>query len=288
MRHEYVPVALDGWNEPRRQDAAGLFYRKIVSQNPEINPDGSTQGLFICTPDGKLVNGWNNRSSAVLSGQLHRALGKVRAGHVSLGPAPRAAGREDRQARRAPAGARVLDVHCRILKGTWAADPNKYEARARKHVGRDKMWILKSEIAAMRKGKLPAALARRLVRFHLIDNTRGEPPMWAPRDVKRVDLALSPAGAGSFTLSGHASVATPDGLRGYTAALRGTIVFDGPALRRCDIVSRGSYWGNGPYTRDPPEGRFEVGVSFRLAAGGIGMTVPPQGTRNLDGYLQPR
>src|SRR3712207_7186712 len=35
---------------------------------------------------------------------------------------------------------------------------------------------------------VPAAVAERLIRFHLVDNVRGEPPMWARQHIREQDL----------------------------------------------------------------------------------------------------
>ena len=38
---------------------------------------------------------------------------------------------------------------------------------------------------------LPARVAERLLRFHLVDNTRGEPNFWRPDEVRRQRLTLT-------------------------------------------------------------------------------------------------
>ena len=39
-------------------------------------------------------------------------------------------------------------------------------------------------------GELPESLKRRIARFHLIDNTRGEPMFWDVADIRKLDLRL--------------------------------------------------------------------------------------------------
>jgi len=61
---------------------------------------------------------------------------------------------------------------------------------------RDHVWLKKDEWQSLipadpKKGDvfaMPAALARRLCRFHLVDNTRGEPEYWRSEQVRKMDL----------------------------------------------------------------------------------------------------
>ena len=74
--------------------------------------------------------------------------------------------------------------------------------------------------------------------------------------------------------------------RGYHVSLRGAVSSDGGRLTRFDVVARGLYWGHGRYTRGAPPRLFELTVAVRLASEGDEATpVPPQGSRDLRGYL---
>ncbi len=61
---------------------------------------------------------------------------------------------------------------------------------------RDHLWLKRSEWrslvpASAKKGDridMPAALAERLLRYHLVDNTRGEPSFWEAREVRKKSL----------------------------------------------------------------------------------------------------
>ena len=68
---------------------------------------------------------------------------------------------------------------------------------------RDHVWITKDEVKALAPAKaevgfryaMPAKVADRLIRYHLIDNTRGEPTLWKPDEVRgqRFTLVAGPA-----------------------------------------------------------------------------------------------
>src|SRR5690606_36489983 len=96
----------------------------------------------------------------------------------------------------------------------------------RSATGRDHLWITASEIAALREGRVERSLALRIARFHLIDNTRGEPPMWDADEVERLDLELRPAAAGAAD--------------GACSTLAGRVrLLSGDHARRCDAVIHG-------------------------------------------------
>ena len=57
-----MSVAIDQWYHRRQKDVEGDFYRKIAGQSPQNNFNATTQGLFLATPDGKLLGFTNHRS----------------------------------------------------------------------------------------------------------------------------------------------------------------------------------------------------------------------------------
>jgi hypothetical protein len=124
---------------------------------------------------------------------------------------------------------------------------------------------------------MPAAIAERMVRFHLTDNTRGEPPMWTKVDIKESRLILTvdevgTAGVG-LRLDGSVLLSSKDPnakmARGYEAKLLGHIHYDTQKkqIDRFDVVVLGDHWGQGPYTGGARPGRSPLGVAFELARG---------------------
>jgi hypothetical protein len=142
---------------------------------------------------------------------------------------------------------------------------------------------------------MPTTIAERLLRFHLIDNTRGEPPMWRKSDIRRSELKLTAAqGDGAETalrLEGTALLSTaaePENAdRGYDVRLLGEIRLDASGrVTRFDVVAVGDHWGEGTFTRGARPGRTPLGVALELADGRHpGDSVPPQGAREVQAYF---
>ena len=55
LQTRFVPAAIDQFYQRQQKDAEGTFYRKIAAQGPWKNVNGTTQGLYIATADGKLL-----------------------------------------------------------------------------------------------------------------------------------------------------------------------------------------------------------------------------------------
>jgi hypothetical protein len=135
---------------------------------------------------------------------------------------------------------------------------------------------------------VPRALAMRLVRFHLVDNVRGEPDMWSEADVQQADLRLrvEDAASGRLRLEGSAKMQR-EGRRAYEARVQGYLKFDRTRERftRFDLLSWGEAWGEGTYTGGAPPGRFPLVIAASLAGDTPGDRIPPQASRNLRDYF---
>jgi hypothetical protein len=281
LRTRFVPVAVDEWYHVRRQDPEGEFYRKVVFQRAGMQAGRTTQGFYLFDAEGTLIQGWNNRDTAKVKRNLQEALQR---------PLPRTAAKDEpaedrRLARRPPEGGLVVDVHSRIVKAAWTPAKNEWDEILRAATGRDRLWISSSEAASLAAGAMPESLARRIARFHLVDNTRGEPPMWSRAEVRELKIGLAPDKRG-YRLEGRVRLATDSGDRGYEAALLGSVEIKEGRVARFDVVARGEFWGEGTYTRGAPPGRFTLAVAFRIAGDGEASKVPPQGARDLGDYMR--
>jgi hypothetical protein len=313
-REKYVAVAADDWYQRRRQDAEGDFFRKVADQGPRKGEGGATrQGIYMLTADGQLL-GYKNAGQApdVMRDVLQRALTawdrlpeeRRKPGAVKVGELGKVDRRYDPSA---PPGALIVSVYTRILdadgKGGWCrgscAVPGG-DAAARDH-----LWLTESDWKSLipddpQKGAkfaVPAAIAERIARFHLIDNTRGEPPLWRPQDIRKRVLTLQVEDVsadrvtlrleGEVLLSSDAIPANAD--RGYDARLLGRIGYDRQkkAIDKFDIVALGEHWGEGTFTRNARKGRMPLGIVFELARGDSAADrVPPQGVKASEDYLR--
>jgi hypothetical protein len=66
------------------------------------------------------------------------------------------------------------------------------------------------------------------------------------------------------------------------------IAAKGGKVTRFDVVARGSFWGEGPYSPGAPPGKFPFAVAFTLTAIKSDRDrIPPAGARGwLRGYLE--
>lgn len=282
LRTRFVPVAVDEWYHVRRKDAEGDFYRKIVFQRQGMQEGRTTQGFYIFDAEGTLIQGWNNRDVAKVRRNLQDALRRPLPGKV-----PELGETEDpRLARRPPEGGLVVDVHSRIVKASWPPAKNEWDRILREAAGRDHLWVSAAETAKLSAGTMPDSLARRIARFHFVDNTRGEPPMWTRAEVRELKISLSPDKRGGYRLEGSVRLATESNDRGYEASLLGFVEAKGGRVTRFDVVARGEFWGEGTYTKGAPPGRFTLAVALRIAGEGEASKVPPQGARDLAEYMR--
>ena len=63
LQNDFVPVAIDQWYQRQQQDAEGEFYRKVAGQGLRQDFEKTTQGRYICSPDG-VLHGYNNNRGA--------------------------------------------------------------------------------------------------------------------------------------------------------------------------------------------------------------------------------
>ena len=285
LRERFVPLALDVWYAQRRQDAAGALFRTVISQREDLVPGETIQGFYAFAPDGVLLLGWNDRGRK----RMKRHLAQLLDGYA---PAPAAAltGAPDpRFDRTPPAGARVVAVRSRIVEANWPEPTGDRERVLQQTFGFDHLWILREEVDLLGVGTFPPRLALRIARFHCVDNTRGAPPTWEIGEVQRVRVDATPdaQAPGAAGIEGEIVLRSADGRRGYAARLGGDVEVRDGALRRFDVAIRGTYFGEGTYTRGAPPGRFTLAIVLTLAEPREHAKAPPHGARWLDDYLSP-
>jgi hypothetical protein len=310
---DYIPVVGDDWYQRRRQDAEGDFFRKVADQGrPRRQGDTSTrQGIYVFTASGKLLAYKNAQDADVMRTVLQRGLAEWQ----RLPASQRRPGLvyvEDLKTvdagytRTPPPGGLIAKVYTRILDVDRQGDYCKGSCgfTGGDQAARDHLWLTRTECQSLipkdaKQGDefdLPRKIADRITRFHLIDNTRGEPPLWKPSEVRKANLKLKVEEITEKTVRLHlegevllATDADPSkATRGYEANLVGTIVYDveRKAITRFDLLALGDHWGRGQYTGGSRPGRKPLGVVFELASGDKPADlVPPQAAREFDQYM---
>ncbi len=308
---EFVPVAGDDWYQRRRTDAEGLFFKKLTDQGPRAGTKAHThQGMYLFTADGQLL-GFKNASQQVDATRqtIRDALAKfrqlpaarTRPGAVSV---PEHGPLDPQFARVPPEGGLVASVFTRILDyGPGGYRKGKCEAFGGDKAARDHLWLTADEVKAMAPARaevgsrypVPKAVATRLARFHLIDNTRGEPPDWQPDQVRlsRMTLrvaAVTPDGIdlkldGEVLLATDANPAKAD--RGFEVRLVGDLRWKpaAGAFDRFDVTAVGTWWGDMHDMQKGRPGRSLLGVTVELAGDRPADRVPPQWARNPAAYF---
>jgi hypothetical protein len=310
-----VCVACDDWYQRSRRDDEGDFFRKVAAQGPRASngPDGTRQAVYCFTADGTLLGSTIAHASKegieihiqMLRGSLakfhllpdgSKAPGAVR---VEEGGKP-----DPNYTRTPPEGGLVARVWTRILErkdGKWARGVTNVPGHDL--AARDHLWLTADEVQSLVPSRpavgksyaVPDPVADRLLRYHLVDNTRGEPSFWWPEHVRRCDLRLKVTAAsaesvelrldGEALLTAAASGKQPE--HGYEARMQGRLRYrpSSRAFDRFDLAVVGDYWGEGPYTKGSRPGKNPLGVVIELAGDEPTDRIPPQGAREQNKYF---
>jgi hypothetical protein len=284
LKTRFVPVAIDQANQRRQQDTEGEFYRKIAGQGPRSDFNGTTQGFYIATAAGKLLLYNNNRDPAKVRRLMKEKLAEFESSAAATAETTKLEPTkiDARYNARLPAGGLVFRVLAKVLDG-YEPTTNRWQSIFQSALSRDNLWVSAREHQALVRGEVTTSLQERIARFHLVDNTRGEPPMWDKNEIRKVDMTLRDG-----KLTGVAQLENARGDRGYQPQLRGIVEVKNDTVVRFDMVAKGDFWGAGPYTGGAPKGRFPLAISFTLADGtDLADQLPPQGSRGwLRGYLR--
>ena len=279
LQTRFIPVAIDQAYQRRQKDNEGKFYQKIANQGPRKVGRGTTQGFYTADAAGRLLAFTNNRGADRVLRMINGSLKK----HRPVKATAIAKGTPDaRYNPKLPKGGLVVRVTSKVLGG-YEEPENEYRKIFQQSIGRDNLWISASEHTALTKDQLPQSLLQRLARFHLVDNTRGEPPMWRENEIQKLQGTLR-----SGQLRATVQLKTAKGDRGYEAELLGRIETKAGKVTRLDVVAKGEFWGEGTFTRNAPKSRFPLAIAFTLADGkDAADTIPPQGSRGwLPGYMR--
>ena len=255
-----------------------------AGQSPRNNFRNTTQGFYIATAAGDLLLYNNNRNPEKVLRLMRQKLREFATEHVDSAKIAEIQTEkvDPRYNAAPPEGGLVLRVHAKVLDG-YEATSHRWRRIFQTAVSRDNLWISDREHRALVRGQIPQRLQQRIARFHLVDNTRGEPPMWRANEVRKLNMTLKEG-----ELNGTVQLKNARQDRGFEAELKGKIEVKAGRVVRFDMVCLGQFWGEGRYTPGAPRGKFPLAISFTLADGtDIADRVPPQGSRGwLEGYLR--
>ena len=278
LKTKFVCAAVDQHDHRKRNDADGALFAKIL-KDANRGLDGQSQGYYLLAPDGTLLAFSNAVSAREMNRLIATALKKFDPDAAVV--APKGGEKDARYSYAPPTDGLVVTVTAKVLGG-YEKD-SKVSAIYRDALGLDHLWARKDEVEALARGEFPESLKTRLVRFHLVDNTRGEPPFWRADEVRKAELVLKDG-----RLTGSVHLETKAGDRGFRAEVLGFVTVEGGKVTRFDTVVRGEFWGEGAFTRNAPKGKFPFAVALVLTSkDDPGRNVPPGGARgNATGYLR--
>ena len=308
ITENFVPLAMDDWYLRRQDDAHGSFFRDVANQGPRKGEGGGTrQGRYAFSASGKLLGFNNNRSPERIVAMLDTALERYRKLPLEE-KSPKVetnASRDSEFLREPPKGGAVIKVYTRVLKQNSDQGalqrcklPAEPDGRFRHNgfgASIDHCWLRQEDIESLAPSKtkagetisIPEAIAIRIARFHLADNTRGEPPHWRKGEIRQLDLIGKVAENGRVRIDGHIHLETKDGKRGFQGKALGGYSLTGSVLSDFELVVVGEHWGEGRYTGGARPGKNPIGFSFALVADPKPADrIPPQGSRWLDGYYE--
>lgn len=291
LKEEFVAVAADDWYQRRRKDDTGKFFWKIASQGPR-DPNATQQGHYVFTAKGKLLGFNNNRGPERRLKMMKEALQKWNELPASekKEEIPKKGKSDERFNHELPEHGQIVKVYTRCLEeqdGKWVKMP---ELKVGNLTAVDHLWLQQSEVKklgaliASGGGEVPKHLSLRIAKFHLRDNTRGEPRDWKKEEVKEWSLRVDQGGE----VTGAFLIESGDQKLGYRGSIKGSIKVTGDKLTRFDFTVLGKHWGHSKYTWGARPGKTPLGQVFRLSEGERASDrIPPQGIRWAPGYWQP-
>ncbi len=259
---EFIPCSDEVWRLQNRPDVDCKHFQKYMEEGHMRGVPNTKQGIYAATPSGLFLASTNTLDGGQMADMMRRALDKWKTLSKKdrlLPEAPAAAG-IDRSENRFPKDGLAFKVTSRDmqrddLRNDWTGVAWNI----------DYAWYRKEEISQLMPKELtkgakvewPAPLARRLARFHFIDNVRGQTDAYDDRSIVEAKLTteVTKVSKGIVTLKISGSTkasttgqwpATPDpNMRGMGLTVLGTATYD-PSKGKFtafEIVAVGTRWG---------------------------------------------
>jgi hypothetical protein len=196
LAREFVPAADEVWRLQRGNDEESQFFQRTVNGGELISDSGTRQGIWVMAAGGVLLARINSTNADAVLAMMERGLAawkELPDGQKHL-PADVALAPRHRWEHSYPEGGLVLERYARDLP----ADGDPQALRSRRW-NKDFVWFSRSEARSWLPPEpevgaqhvLPAALAQRLARLHLVDNVRGQTLPYAPQEIRKAEIVCS-------------------------------------------------------------------------------------------------
>ncbi|MCA8972527.1 MAG: hypothetical protein KDC95_22250 [Planctomycetes bacterium] len=289
---EFVPVADEVHRLQKGKTADARLFQGFCEEGHyggRTKPTDTRQGIYACTASGRFLASVNTRHPDAMVRMLEKALANFAAleegDRVSSPELLEALGTVQRAEDRFPVDGLVLRVASKDMPGTktregWhEAASNLDWAWFQKSEARD---FLPEEFEVGQTRAVPKALVERLVRFHLLDNVRGQTTPFGRKEVRIAKLESKiECVEESFVdvrFSGATLAMHDEGpwARGFETKLEGVARWDRANGRftRFELVAKGDRWGRTQYNARAPERdrealfeREPIAVLFEVVGG---------------------
>lgn len=251
-----------------------------IKVKPDIAEGTTAQGFYVVGADGSAYAFNNNRS-------VERVMGMLDKGSQGFAKSPPQRVEFDAETlsrntvRKPPVETLVLRVFSRISPVPEGCDA------ANENVARDHLWLLAEEQAAFAQGKIPENFIKRLCRFNLVDNIRGEPDHWKKNEVTISKFDLSDQGNGVFRLKGEFAMKTANDSRGVEGDLTAEIRVSKGKVVELKAYGETKAWGASTYAPNPPQGKFPLHFAIVTVSDTMSKVVAPQAVFFGNEYFSP-
>lgn len=303
LNEAFIPVVDNVSSSQLRKDDHGEFFRLIAEQGHyrgRTIPTNTRQGLYTATASGQLLVSVNSTSA----GRVKRLLSDAiriwsKTSDEERSPQLAEAGEPDRYfTRQPPVDGLALRSLVRDLPRTKGRKVDLSPSNL-DHVwiGRDDMLsMIPSKLVVGEGSEIPAKIANRIARYHLLDSVRGEAEPFAEKYIQQADIELIVSKVSDsrvkFKVSGRCRANRPPTKErnpytgktiptetGYDLRLYGIAEFDRQKeqFTRFDLLAAGDRWGGTMYNfRDNDLGKSPIGFAFELVDDVTKNPTPPR------------
>jgi len=293
LTRSFVVVADDSYRLETENDPECRFFKRLFQQSSH---GPSSQGTYIFTPGGTLLesNG-DSYDAQKMAATLRRAIRKWNALSVEE---RRDIGKSSALRRGETIGLPGQQYYPKdglVLRLSYRDLPRGYHYSREERWNEDFAWFTKREARNMlpqnpavgQSTVVPGHVVERLVRFHLIDQVRGEGGPFDKEHIKSAKMTTNVTGVRNrvvtlelrgetdVSAAGHWGIKgkrpTSHQQRGFRTKLLGHAEYDLRKERfvRFDMVALGVRWGGTAYNmRYDDLAENPIGVSFTLAGRG--------------------